>query len=201
MILDFATYDINEYLSLSDVIDFDDKNIQIVANQLSAQAKNDVEIAQKAYEFVRDKIPHSFDINGTHVTCQASSVLQRQEGICFAKSHLLAAILRCLKIPTGFCYQRLVFRDEQPDRFILHGLNAIYLNSLNQWVRVDARGNKNGVNAQFCLDKEVLAYPVRVHFAEIDYPTIYHQPNHQVVAALNNSSNFEELIANIPNEL
>lgn len=201
MNLDFATSDLNEYLALSDVIDFDDRNIQFLANQLSAQTKDDVEIAQKAYEFVRDKIPHSFDINGKYVTCQASRVLQHQEGICFAKSHLLAAILRYLKIPTVFCYQRLVFRDEQPDRFILHGLNAIYLNSLNRWVRVDARGNKNGVDAKFCLDKELLAYPVRTNFAEIDYLTIYSQPNYRVVAALNNSNNFEELIDNIPSEL
>ncbi|HEY9858876.1 MAG TPA: transglutaminase family protein [Candidatus Obscuribacterales bacterium] len=195
------TPDINEYLAPSDVIDFNDKDIQAIAQQLSAQAKTDVELAKIAYEFVRDNISHSFDINGQIVTCEASRVLRHKEGICFAKSHLLAAILRYIRIPTGFCYQRLVFKDSDPTHLTLHGLNAIYLNSLNRWVRVDARGNKEGVNAKFCLEREMLAYPVRSYLSEIDYPTVYSQPNRQVILALKNSTNREELISNLPDEL
>ena len=46
-----------------------------------------------------------------------------KEGICYAKSHLLAAILRANLFPTGFCYQRLVLDDKTDSRFVLHGLN------------------------------------------------------------------------------
>ncbi|MBD2180067.1 transglutaminase family protein [Planktothrix sp. FACHB-1355] len=193
--------DMNEYLATSDVIDFDAPNIQAIANKLSQQAKTDVEIAKKAYEFVRDNIAHSCDINGKVVTCEASSVLRHQEGICFAKSHLLAAILRCMGIPAGFCYQRLVFHDDRPNYLTLHGLNAIYLNSIDRWIRVDARGNKKGVRAEFCLDRELLAYPVRTELAEIDYPNVYAQPNHQVVSALKNYTNLQDLLANLPSKL
>jgi len=39
------------------------------------------------------------------VTCSASEVLREGTGICFAKSHLLAALLRAVGIPAGLCYQ------------------------------------------------------------------------------------------------
>ncbi len=50
----------------------------------------------------------SADINGKVVTCKASEVLRYKEGICNAKAHLLATILRANGIPSGFCYQRLI---------------------------------------------------------------------------------------------
>lgn len=193
--------DIQEYLISSDVIDFEDKEIQAMAQNLSARANNNVELAKIAYEFVRDKISHSFDINGNVITCEASSVIKHQQGICFAKSHLLAAILRYLGIPTGFCYQRLVLDDSAPTLLTLHGFNAIYLDSLKRWIRVDARGNKPGVNAEFSMKREILAYPVRSYLSEVDYPTVYVQPNYRVISALRNSKNLEQLICNLPDNL
>lgn len=201
MNLQCETSDIKEYLTASDVIDFDDKDIQTLAQNLSRHAKTDIELANIAYKFVRDNIPHSFDINGKVITCEASSVLRNKEGICFAKSHLLAAILRYLGIPTGFCYQRLVLNDSDPTLLTLHGFNAIYLSSIERWIRVDARGNKLGVNAEFCIQQEMLAYPVRNHLSEIDYPMVYSQPNYQIISALKTSGNLEELIRNLPDKV
>ncbi|MBW4576896.1 MAG: transglutaminase-like domain-containing protein [Aphanothece sp. CMT-3BRIN-NPC111] len=201
MNLQCETSDINEYLAASEVIDFYDNNIQAIAKELSEQANTEVELAKIVYEFVRDNISHSFDIDGKAITCQASSVLRHKEGICFAKSHLLAAILRDLGIPIGFCYQRLILNDSDPTKLTLHGLNAIYLSRLNRWVRVDARGNKKEVNAEFCLEGEMLAFQVRTYLSEIDYPTIYAQPHNRVISALKNSNNFEELIGNLPDEI
>lgn len=201
MNLQCETSDIKEYLTASDVIDFDDKDIQTLAQNLSRHAKTDIELANIAYKFVRDNIPHSFDINGKVITCEASSVLRNKEGICFAKSHLLAAILRYLGIPTGFCYQRLVLNDSDPTLLTLHGFNAIYLGSIERWIRVDARGNKLGVNAEFCIQQEMLAYPVRNHLSEIDYPMVYSQPNSQIISALKTSGNLEELITNLPDKV
>lgn len=57
------------------------------------------------------------------VTCRASEVLKEGHGLCFAKSNLLAVLLRFMDIPVGFCYQTLVHEDG----FVLHGLNAAYL--------------------------------------------------------------------------
>lgn len=201
MELKLETNDLNEYLTASIVIDYENKNIQTVAARLAENAKNDVELAIVVYEFVRDCISHSFDINSNAVTCEASNVLKHTEGICYAKSHLLAAILRSLRIPTGFCYQKLVLDDSEKSLLTLHGLNAIYLKSLERWIRVDARGNKEGVKAEFNLDREVLAFPVREELGEIDYPTIYAKPNNNVVDALRKSKTFVELVSNLPGEL
>ncbi|HBK53011.1 MAG TPA: ABC transporter ATP-binding protein, partial [Syntrophomonas wolfei] len=115
---------------------------------------------RSCYEWVRDNIYHSFDIDGTTVTCTASEVLQHKEGICYAKSHLLAAILRYLGIPAGFCYQKLVLDDSDMSRLVIHGLNAIYIKSLNRWIRVDARGNNEEVHAEFSTEKECIAFPI-----------------------------------------
>ena len=93
-------------------------------------------------------------------------------GWCFAKSHLLAALLRANGIPAGLCYQRL--RREDGDGFTLHGLNAVYLPEIG-WYRIDARGNKPGVAAQFCPPEEVLAWPVQSD-GEIDLPEIWPDP-------------------------
>lgn len=193
--------DISYYLGASEVIDYEDKGIQAVAAELLARNKERVELAIAAYEYVRDRIAHSCDIQGRVVTCEASSVLRHKEGICYAKSHLLAAILRCLKIPTGFCYQKLVFDDSEPSYLTLHGLNAIYLENLEKWIRVDARGNKEGVQAEFSIEKEILAFPVREELGESDYPIIYANPNQSVVAALRNIKTLEALMVNLPQEL
>ncbi|HAX74944.1 MAG TPA: ABC transporter ATP-binding protein [Cyanobacteria bacterium UBA11372] len=193
--------DISYYLGASEVIDYEDKGIQAVAAELLARSKNKVELAKAAYEYVRDSIAHSCDIQGRVVTCEASSVLRHKEGICYAKSHLLAAILRCLKIPTGFCYQKLVFDDSEPGYLTLHGLNAIYLEDLDKWIRVDARGNKEGVQAEFNIEKEMLAFPVREQMGELDYPIVYAKPNESVVAALRNIKTLDTLMVNLPEEL
>ena len=117
---------IDPYLESSDIIDFLNSNIQIVAEKLRRESNDEIDLARLCYEWVRDNVYHSFDINGVTVTCTASEVLQHREGICYAKSHLLAAILRYLGIPTGFCYQKLVLDDSDLSRLVIHGLNAIF---------------------------------------------------------------------------
>lgn len=134
---------------------------------------------------MRDDISHSLDIDSEIVTVKASDVLKYKQGLCFAKSHLLAAILRFLKIPTGFCYQKLEFEED----FGLHGLNAVFIRGLDKWIRHDARGNKKGINAQFSMDEEIMAYMPRPEKREIDYPIIYTVPNRKVLRILKESKN------------
>ncbi|MGC1394687.1 MAG: transglutaminase family protein [Coleofasciculaceae cyanobacterium] len=201
MQLELEIYDFNEYLVASDVIDYDNQNIQLLAENLSKTTNNKIDLVKNVYEYVRDNISHSFDINGKVVTCEASNVLKYQEGICYAKSHLLAALLRCLNIPTGFCYQKLILDDADKSLMSLHGLNAIYLESLDKWIRVDARGNKIGVKAEFDLEREFLAYPIRTEYHEIDFPIVYSKPNQNVVADLRKSKTRDDLIGNLPDEL
>jgi transglutaminase-like putative cysteine protease len=195
-----AKDDLNEYLKPTEIIDFGTQEIIDCTNSLAQGLNGEILIAKRVYEFVRDEIHHSFDIKGKVVTCKASDVLREGEGICYAKSHLLAALLRSLGIPAGFCYQKLVFSDENP-RLVLHGLNAIYLREIDRWIRVDARGNKEGVNAQFSLEREMLAFPVRSELGEADIRMVYAEPNANVVSALERSKTLEELEKNLPTEL
>lgn len=187
--------DFSDYLERSNIIDYD--NPFIVKTASAFNMPDETETAKRIYEFVRDEISHSADINGTYVTCNASEVLNKKEGICYAKSHLLAALMRYNGIPCGFCYQLLRLNNDK-SKLVLHGLNAIYLKSIDRWIRLDARGNKMGVNAEFSVNREILAYDVRTELDEVDYHFVYSKPDENAVAALKNSKNFKELWANLP---
>ena len=139
---------------------------------------------RRAFHFVRDDIAHSWDIQSDRVTAKASDVLEHGEGICYAKSHLLAALLRRQNIPAGVCYQRLTLGDTPDTGYCIHALNTVYLASLGRWIRLDARGNKPGVNAQFSLDAEQLAYAVRPEFGECDYFINCAMPHPKIAAVL-----------------
>jgi len=129
------------------------------------------------------------------VTCSASEVLRVGSGYCYAKSHLLAALLRANRIPAGLCYQRLS-RGENGAPYCLHGLNAVYLSDFG-WYRVDPRGNRQGIDAQFCPPKEQLAYSI-VHPGEADLPEIWPDPLPVVVDALKSYTTAESLWECLP---
>jgi hypothetical protein len=129
------------------------------------------------------------------VTCKASEVLIHGTGYCYAKSHLLAALLRVNDIPAGLCYQRLTLDGDQPP-YCLHGLNALYLQQYG-WYRIDARGNKPGVNADFCPPLEKLAFPL-VNALEQDLPGIRAEPLPAVVKALTEHQTIEQVYDNLP---
>jgi transglutaminase-like putative cysteine protease len=128
-------------------------------------------------------------------------VLQHGTGICFAKSHLLAALLRAVNIPAGFCYQ--VLRRDPPvdDEPVLHGFNAIYLASLGKWIRVDARGNTHGINAQFSIEKEQLAFAMDPAADEFIYEAIFAAPVSSVVERLKMYKSRRELWEDLPASL
>lgn len=187
------TNDLNKYLNSSDFIDYEDIDIQKTAVILSKDIKGEIKVIKTVYEFVRDDISHSMDIDSKFITVKASDVLKYKQGLCFAKSHLLAAILRFLKIPTGFCYQKLEFEEG----FGLHGLNAVFIRVLDKWIRLDSRGNKRGIDAQFSLNKEILAYTPRPENGEIDYPIIYPLPNRRVLEILKESENLTKAVEKV----
>ena len=129
------------------------------------------------------------------VTCRASDVLHHKTGYCYAKSHLLAALLRANGIPAGLCYQRLSL-DETGTPYCLHGLNAVHLPEVG-WYRMDARGNRSGVNAQFTPPQEQLAF--KIQFAEeADFPIIFAEPLNVVVEALKTYPSWDLLLDHLP---
>ena len=161
--------DLSEYLKESDCIDYTNPLVAEKANELKAFSSNKIDYVERAYNFVRDEIPHTWDAKLTVVSKKASDVLKNKTGICWTKSCLLAALLRANKTPAGISYQYLTRADDASDGYIIHALNTVYIDSLKKWIRLDARGNKLGVNAQFSLQKEILAFPVRPEFGEKDF--------------------------------
>ena len=184
-----------EYLEVSDHIDWKDSNIIALAKKLSEDKSSDVAIAKACFEWVRDEIKHSWDYKLNPVTCKASDVLKHGTGYCYAKSHLLAALLRANNIPTGLCYQRLSINDDGAP-YSLHGLNAVYLKEFG-WYKIDARGNKEGVDAQFTPPKEQLAFPIN-EINEKDFPDILVKPNKNVVEVLTKCKTVKEVFESLP---
>jgi transglutaminase-like putative cysteine protease len=184
----------NKYLESTEYIDWNHPEIIALAKDINRDTPDVLEITRKCFEFVRDEIKHSWDYALNPVTCKASDVLKNGTGYCYAKSHLLAALLRANKVPAGLCYQRLTITDRPP--FCLHGLNAVYLDNFG-WYRIDARGNKKGVAAEFCPPKEKLAYPI-VTNGEADLPEIWAEPLSIIIKVLEQSRNYQEVADNLP---
>ena len=185
----------NQYLAISDVIDWQHPTIATLAKKIAADRHDPVAIAKACFEWVRDEIHHSCDYHANPVTWRASDVLHHKTGYCYAKSHLLAALLRANQIPAGFCYQRLSL-DENGAPYCLHGLNAVYLPEFG-WYRIDARGNKPGVNAQFLPPVEQLAFGLQFP-EEVDFGGILAEPLEIVVEALGSRETWDEMLQHLP---
>ncbi|WP_172202428.1 transglutaminase family protein [Niveibacterium sp. COAC-50] len=184
------------YLASSSSIDWTTPAVHALAQQLAAEAgSGDEAIARRCFEFVRDEIRHSWDYRSGPMTLRASEVLAHRTGYCYAKSHLLAALLRANGIPAALCYQRLPV-DDSGAPYCLHGLNAVYLAD-HGWYRIDARGNKPGVDARFTPPHEHLAFPIRGG-AEQDIEGLYAEPLQAVVDALTRHSTIEQVFLNLP---
>ena len=184
----------NVFLKSTDIIDWQHPEVVARARALASGCEGPVAIARQCFEWVRDEIKHSHDHGLQPVTCSASEVLKVGSGICFAKSHLLAALLRANGIPTALCYQRL--RLDDGTTYSLHGLNAVQLPECD-WYRLDARGNRSDVEAQFTPPIEQLAFRIRAP-GENDVPGLFADPLPVIVAALTSNSTMDELWKNLP---
>jgi transglutaminase-like putative cysteine protease len=187
--------DLTPYLANSAIIDWQHPDVWDCAATIAQGHRTPMAIAQACFEWVRDTICHSVDAQMNPITIRASDVLRHKTGYCYAKSHLLAALLRANGCPAGLCYQRLGI-DAQGSRYCLHGLNAVYLPETG-WYRIDARGNREGVNAQFCPPNEQLAFSLSVA-DEADFTPVFTEPLALVVEALQSYTDWEQLSQHLP---
>lgn len=184
------------YLETTGVIDWQHPEVYETAKRLAAGSEDRSAIALRCFTWVRDEVRHSFDEPydpAAGVSCTASGVLQLGHGICYAKSHLLAALLRANGIPAGFDYQRL--GDERWE-YCLHGFNTVWLEG-HGWYRIDARGNTNGIDAQFNPPEVKLAFSSDAK-GEFDYGFNLSKPLPEVVRVLRESQRVDELSRTLP---
>lgn len=184
------------FLSADPYVDFHHERIQSLCRDLFSPAIDSIEKTRTAYLFVRDQIPHSFDCNAQVITARASDVLKHRTGICHAKANLLAALLRSQGIPAGFCFQRTTLEDDDSLGYCVHCYNAVFLEG--KWVKLDARGNKEGVDAQFSLEEPRLAFYPRPEYDEYFYPGIYASPHIPTMEMLEKVFCLQDVMDNIP---
>ncbi|WP_424195405.1 transglutaminase-like domain-containing protein [Ampullimonas aquatilis] len=184
-----------DFLAASTYIDFDHPLVMAKAQQLADGCSDQHALIQRCFEFVRDEIHHSWDFQLNPVTCKASEVLQYSTGYCYAKSHLLAALLRANGIASGLCYQRLSV-NENGARYCLHGLNAVWLGEYG-WYRLDARGNKAGINAAYTPPQEQLAFRL-ADPQEFDLDEVWPIPLPVVIDVLTQSTTIHEVMQHLP---
>ena len=83
-----------DYLIETPSIDYMNPLIRDKVRELMDQSEDDLDYIKRSYIFVRDEIPHSWDIKTDVVSKTASEVLENKTGICWTKSLLFAALLR-----------------------------------------------------------------------------------------------------------
>ena len=181
------------YLMETPSIDYKNSGIQKKVQELRDESENQLDYIKQCFIFVKDEIPHSWDIETNIVSRTASDVLKNKTGICWTKSCLLAALLRADGIPSGISYQLLTRADDASEGYMIHALNTVYIKDLNKWIRLDARGNKENVNAQFSLDEECLAYSIRSELGEIDYHDNHSDLDERLINILNECESIFEI--------
>lgn len=180
-----------EYLAETPSIDYMNPIIQEKVWELKNKSDDDEEYIKRSFEFVRDEIPHSWDIGSSIVSKTASDVLINKTGICWTKSCLLAALLRANGIPSGISYQLLTIAEDGSVGHMVHALNTVYTG--DKWIRLDARGNTENIDVEFGLDKDQLAFQARSEFGEIDYNDNNVDLDEKLINALAETDNLFEI--------
>jgi transglutaminase-like putative cysteine protease len=187
----------SEYLAEDDVVDVSHPEISALAARLRRDNPGATDFARAAFTYARDEVAHSMDRGDPRVTVSASEVLREGVGLCFGKAHLMTALLRAGGVPAGLCYQRL---SDGEGKYFLHGMVAVQLDGV--WYRQDPRGNKPGVDSQFSLAEERLAWQPRPELGEADLEGIFVHPDPGLIAALRGADDVLRLVADgLPSDL
>lgn len=179
------------FLRSTMIVNWDHPEVLALASYLAKQSEDPLILITRTFNWVRDQIEHSWEYQKEAVPLKASEVLINKHGCCFAKSHLLAALLRANGISTGFAYQQVDNEwGTSPHR--LHGFNTVYLPH-SGWYDLDARGSRQGVKTTFNPPEISLTHPDGMRVKGI-----WPNPLTCVVDALVNASHVRELYLTLP---
>lgn len=181
------------FLASSAVVDFDHPKVGSLAETLHRDA-TEAEYIGRCFVWVRDQVAHSADVDSDVISCTASEVLTSRVGLCYAKSHLLVALLRSGGVPAGFSYQRL--STGQEGRFCLHGLVSVFETKAG-WHRIDPRGGSRGAAARYAPPEEALVFSPALP-GERDIEGVYAEPLDSVLIALRKYTSMALLMQDLP---
>lgn len=188
---------IAHFLEESAVVDWQTPRVFEQARALAAPCEEDAERVQRAFAFVRDEIATP-DSDASPVACSAGQVLRQGAALSFARSHLLAALLRAVGLPAGFLYQRVRSGDQQP-RLVLYGLAAVRLEE--RWVPLDAGGDSPLEGSRRIeLDPAApeLSHPRGSEHGEVLLPTLFSKPSRRVLDLLQRTPDVAAVLAHRP---
>lgn len=195
------TDELGRYLEDTITIDWQTPIMMETAKRLLDPTQPPESRVKKIFEFVRDEIEHSMDTPTEAQTCRASEVLEEGTGLCYAKSHLFAGLLRYAGFPTGFCYVRTA-DAARPGKFVLHGFNAVYWASESIWIYLDARGDnaESQTECLFTAPWSLSAWPDSEK-GESFLPFIYKRPAKRILDLLERAPSLEAICRNLPDSI
>lgn len=133
----------NKFLSPTTFCDCDNPKIVDLSKKITHDCINDKEKAIKLFLFVKNNYPYAFG----RWDFKASEIMALKSGMCTTKSCLLVALLRAVKIPSGFKVMNIRGRDVFGKFTIFPFLrNKISLKSIhvcvslllgNKWIDID----------------------------------------------------------------
>jgi transglutaminase-like putative cysteine protease len=193
--------DLGRYLEDTITIDWQTPSVMAKGRELLAGTSTGEERVERLFQFVRDEISHSLDVETEAHPCRSSEVLKEGTGLCYAKSHLLAGLLRSAGIPAGFCYVRLE-DDERPGSYVLHGFNALHWAPSGGWIFLDARGNTGSTETvcRFEPPWSLVKWPDPER-GESFLPFVYRRPAKRIVDLLERVPDFETLRRSLPDSI
>lgn len=185
--------DLAPYLASSPIIEADTPAVAAQARRLAKGGEGEFGVIRRCFEWVSNHIPHSRDCGADTVPCTAGEVLLAGHGLCYAKSHLFAALLRANGIPAGFDYQRLGSRR---DGYGLHGLNRVYLAGHSRWLRLDPRGRAGAVT-RLAGPEDHLIFSGDGP-GELDYGLNLPEPDPGIVRLLRRENSIATVLGSLP---
>jgi hypothetical protein len=106
-------------------------------------------------------------------------------------------MLRFYKIPVGFCYQRISMGEGLG--YHLHCYNAVYLNG--KWIKLDARGNRDDIKAEFSLDEPKLAFEIDEELGESDIKGIFASPDLDCMNVIEKADDIQDVMFGMPDNI
>jgi len=187
------------FLEEDEYVDFTDISISREVAQAIIGCNTEEEKVKAVFEFVRDSITNAFDVDAISIPCTASETVRARVGTDDSKANLLAAMVRALGIPAGFCYQRLTILDDDSEGHYLHCYNAIYLDG--KWIKLDASTDRGGKKGGFCKITLDLPFQPRDVYDECNIPGIFAKPNETSMQVHRAAEYIEEVMFNLPDKL
>ncbi len=195
--------DLGRYLEDTITIDWQSPALMERASALLEGCEGPESRVRALFRFVRDDVAHALDVEPEPetATCRASEVLREGQGLCYAKSHLLAGLLRYAGFPTGFCYARLA-NDDSRAGFVLHGFNAVFWVETGSWLFVDASGREGASQASVRFEAPWgLPFEVHPEVGEAFLPEILRRPAKRITDLLERAPDFASVSRNLPDAL